>query len=67
MKRSASDHEPGLRIQYSCGIFIDVCMAFDTVDYHVLLDKFEYYGIVLEALHMNAFLPAYLIGVNLFH
>jgi len=45
MKRSASDHEPGLRIQYSCGIFIDVCMAFDAVDHHVLLDKFEYYGI----------------------
>ena len=30
---------------YSCGIFIDLCKAFDTVDHHVLRDKFENYGI----------------------
>ena len=31
--------------QFSCGVFIDLQKAFDTVDHSVLLEKLKYYGI----------------------
>lgn len=51
---------------YSCGIFINLCKAFNIVDHHILLDKREYYGIRDIA---HECFSSYLcnLGFNLFH
>ena len=46
---------------YSCGVFIDLEKAFDTVNHEILLQKLNYYGIRGIG---NAWLSSYLSGRN---
>ena len=43
---------------YSCGVFIDLKKAFDTVKHKILLDKLNFYG--FRGLLINQWLSSYL-------
>ena len=42
---------------FSCGIFIDLKKAFDTVDHKIILQKLDHYGF---RGHINIWLSSYL-------